>query len=56
MAVELLSDKFCRLGLAFLNADYARSACTDFDIDLNDLRVLNGARYRLRAEQFGEAG
>ena len=56
VAVEILSDKFCRLGLALLDADYSRRAFPEFDIDLNDLRVLNGAGYRLRAEQFGEAG
>ena len=55
VAVELLSEDFLRLGLAFLDADFSRRACADFDIDLNDLRVLNGAGYRLRAEQFGEA-
>ena len=56
VAVEFLSEKFSRLWLAFLDADFARGVCTDFDIDLNDLWVLNGAGYRLRAEQFGEAG
>ncbi len=56
VAVELLSEKFSRLGLAFLDANPARGACAELDSDLNDLRVLYGAGYRLRAEQFGEAG
>ena len=56
VAVEFFSDKFCRLGLAFLDADYSRSAFTEFNINLNDLRILNGAGYLLHAKQFGEAG
>ena len=56
VAVEFFSDKFCRLGLAFLDADCSRRAFPEFNIDLNDLRILNGAGYLLHAEQFGEAG
>ena len=33
----------------------SRGVFADLGIELNDFGVLNGARYRLRAEQFGEA-
>ena len=56
VAVEFFSDKFCRLGLAFLDADCSRCAFPEFNFDLNDLRFLNGAGYLLHAEQFGEPG
>ena len=55
VAAKILSDEFLRLSLAFLYAEFARRVCADFDIEFNDFGVLNGAGYRLRAEQFGEA-
>ena len=55
VAAKILSDEFLRLSLAFLYAEFARRVCADLDIELNDFGVLNGAGYRLRAEQFGEA-
>ena len=54
MAVEFLSEEFLRLGLPLLDTELARCFGTDFDIDLDDLRVFNGARNLLCAKQFGE--